>query len=128
MDINTRAAIQEIIDENKASAPTVSVRIGVQLADGRVGETSEATAQGVIALLNKGVRIDEGGDLGDIGIESAISTAGSFSPAAIRVLAKNLINHLDKIYPGVKQKIAFDLIAKGLVEGMGAAEGDVESD
>jgi hypothetical protein len=125
MDNETRAAIEEQINENRVKMQTVAVDIRSRHPETGAAIDEHRECEGVIALVNEGMTIDEDGDPV---LASSILMVGGFSEIAAKRIALNLINNLEKHYPGIKKSIttvlALDGIKGAMMNGFAPDEGD----
>jgi hypothetical protein len=125
MDNETRAAIEEQINENRVKSPVVTIDIRSRHPETGAAIDERHECEGVIALANEGMTIDEDGDPV---LASSTLMVGGFSELAATRIALNLINNLEKHYPGIKKSIttilAHDWIKGAMMNGFAPDEGD----
>ena len=114
MDNETRAAIEEQINENRVKSPVVTIDLRTRHPETGADIVEHHECEGIIALMNDGMKIEEDGNLG---LESSIMVMGGFSEAGTKRIALNLINRLDEHFPGIKESITTAL-ALGGIKGM----------
>ena len=125
MDNETRAAIEEQINENRVKSPVVTIDIRSRHPETGAAIDEHHECEGVIALMNEGMTIDEDGDPV---LASSITAMGGFSKSGTKRIALNLINRLDEHFPGIKRSIttalALDGIKGAMMNGFTPDEGD----
>lgn len=112
MDAKRKAGLQKIIDNNNATAPTVTVEIETKFPGETKVDKTVDTAQGVIVLMNRGMRFDEDDNAG---FDATIQIKGAFCRATIEGLLANLIDNIELKHPGVRRALLSRLRANDIM-------------